>query len=207
MRRPLGPRIARYLLDHPEVRAGLSDELERQHSAWVALASGNPVAGRASRYIAAMAVAKRLFHEVLRIPLPARDPLLDAWEAVRTGAAESDRATDALREVLSWAASQQHRFYGRIEHEPGTDQAPPAGWLGAWAQKVDWKTLAILPSELKSFLDRQGFDTEAVLRTWRDRSWLLVEDEHLTRKVTVGTRKARCVVLKRETVELVAGVD
>lgn len=202
-----GPRLVHYLLDHPEVRAGLSDELERNHQSWLALANGNPVAGRASRYIAAMAVAKRLFHEVLRIPLPARDPLLDAWEAVRTGAAESDRATDALREVLSWAASQQHRFYGRIEHEPGSDQAPPAGWLGAWAQKVDWKTLAILPSELKGFLDRQGFDYEAVLRSWRDRSWLLTEEEHLTRKVMVGTRKSRCIVLKRETVDLVAGPE
>ncbi len=202
-----GPRLVRYLLDHPEVRAGLAAELERESDRWVGLTNGNPVAGRAARYIAAMAVAKRLFHEVLRLPLPARDPLLDAWEAVRVGAADSDRATDALREVLSWAASQQHRFYGRIEHESNNDQPPGAGWLGTWAQKENWKVLAILPNELKGFLTRQGFDYDAVLRTWRDRSWLLTEEEHLTRKVMVGTRKARCVVLKRETVELVAGVE
>ena len=202
-----GPTIVRYLLDHPEVRAGLADELERQHAVWVGRSNGNPVAGRASRYIAAMAVAKRLLHEVLRLPLPVRDPLLDAWEAVKTGASESDRATDALREVLSWATSQQHRFYGRIEHEPGSDQPPPAGWLGAWAQRADWKTLAILPSELKGFLGRQGYDAEAVLRSWRDRSWLLVEEEHQTRKVMVGTRKSRCFVLKREAVEAVAGAE
>ena len=152
-------------------------------------------------------MAKRLFHEVLGVPEPGRDPLIDAWEAVRAGSQDSDRPTEALRAVLSWAASQQHRFYGRMEHEPGSDQPPAAGWLGAWHQRTDWKTLAILPNELKGFLEKQSFEQEPILRSWRDRGWLLVEDEHLTRKVMVGQRKARCFVLKRECVEQVSGLD
>lgn len=69
-----------------------------------------------------------------------RMPLLDAWEAVCASATEADRATEALKSVLSWAASQQHRFYGRIHMkgapaEPGSDTTPSAGGLGAWPQR------------------------------------------------------------------------
>ena len=154
-----------------------------------------------------MAVAKRLFHEVLGLPEPVRDPLVDAWEAVRTGSMDSDRPTEALRAVLSWAASQQHRFYGRLDYEPGNDPVPSAGWIGAWQQRSDWKTLANLPNELKGFLEKQSFEQEPILRSWRDRGWLLTEEEHLTRKVTIGHRKARCFVLTRECVDQVSGQE
>ena len=202
-----GPRLVRYLLDNPCARAGLATELARNMETWTQFANGHPVAGRAAQYVAAMAVAKRLFHEVLGLPEPVRDPLVDAWEAVRAGSMDSDRPTEALRAVLSWAASQQHRFYGRMEHEPGNDPVPSAGWIGAWHQRTDWKTLAILPSELKGFLEKQGFEQEPILRSWRDRGWLLTEEEHLTRKVTIGHRKARCFVLKRECVDQVSGLE
>ncbi len=202
-----GPRLVRYLLDNPHAREGLAAELARNTESWTQRADGNPVAGRAAHYVAAMAVAKRLFHEVFGLPEPTRDPLSDAWESVRAGSKDSDRPTEALRAVLSWAASQQHRFYGRMEFDPGEDPAPSMGWLGAWQQRADWKTLAILPNELKGFLERQSFEPEPILRSWRDRGWLLGEDEHLTRKVTIGHRKTRCIVLKRECVDQVSGLD
>ena len=202
-----GPRLVRYLLDNPDAREGLEAELAQNIDTWTQHTDGHPVAGRTAHYVAAMAVAKRLFHEVFNLPEPVRDPLVDAWESVRAGSTDSDRPTEALRAVLSWAASQQHRFYGRMEFEPGDDPAPSMGWLGAWQQRVDWKTLAILPNELKGFLERQSFEPEPILRSWRDRGWLLGEDEHLTRKVTIGHRKTRCFVLKRECVDQVSGQD
>jgi hypothetical protein len=103
--------------------------------------------------------------------------------------------------VLSWATAQQHRFYGRMEGEPGSDDTPAAGWLGAWSSRADWRFLAVLPTELRAFLERQKYDAEAVLRTWEQRGWTQREEGHRTKKVTVGGRKERCVVIVRLAVE------
>ncbi len=191
-----GPRLVEYL-------AGLADDgegLRRLHAwrleEWTKRANGNPVAGRAAHYVAALDVAKWLLHEALGAPVPEIDPVPFAWEAVVQGSAESDRASDALRDVLSWATSQQHRFYGRLDGDAGGD-TPPQGWLGAWANRADWRTLAVLPTELRGFLERQKYDVEAVLRTWEERGWLLRDEGHRTRKVTIGGRKERCVVVTR----------
>ena len=40
-----GPRLVRYLLDHPEARAGLSAELARNLESWTQLANGHPRRG------------------------------------------------------------------------------------------------------------------------------------------------------------------
>ena len=107
--------------------------------------------------------------------------------------------------MLSWAASQQHRFYGRSDLEPGTDPTPNTGWIGAWHQRHDWGHIAFLPNELHAFLAKIGCDTEAILRTWNDRGWLQRDGEHRSKKVTVGSRKPRCVVISREACDHVGG--
>lgn len=200
-----GPLVVRWLLDTPEAATLARGEFDAQVAAWTKLANGNPVASRAAHYVAAMAVARRVLHEVLGVPAPETDPLAFAWDAVVKASAESDRAADALRDVLSWATGQQHRFWGRLEGEPGSDDQPSAGWLGAWSRATTWTYLAILPTELRGFLEKQKYDAEAVLRSWDDRGWLVREAEHRTSKVLVGTVKPRCVVIKRAAANLVAG--
>ena len=200
-----GPLVARWLLDTPEASVLARGEFDAQVAAWTKLANGNPVASRAAHYVAAMAVARRVLHEVLSVPEPASDALALAWDAVVKASAESDRAADALRDVLSWATGQQHRFWGRLEGEPGSDDQPSAGWLGAWSRAATWSYLAVLPTELRAFLEKQKYDAEAVLRTWDDRGWLAREAEHRTSKVLVGTVKPRCVVIRRAAADTVAG--
>lgn len=157
-----GPLVARWLLDTPEAAVLARGEYDAQLAAWTKLANGNPVASRAAGYVAALAVARRVLHEVLGVPEPASDPLVLAWDAVIKASFKSDRPADALRDVLSWATGQQHRFWGRIEGEPGTDDPPGAGWLGAWSRSASWSYLAVLPTELRGFLERQKYDVEAV---------------------------------------------
>jgi hypothetical protein len=91
----------------------------------------------------------------------------------------------------------------------GTDSgaAPAAGWLGAWTRAENWRYLAVLPTELRAFLERQKFDADAVLRTWNDREWLLRDGRHLTRKVTIGERKDRCICISREACDTVSEAD
>ena len=170
---------------------------------WTDAADGHPVATRAAQYVAALEVAERIIHRVLGVPAPESAPLDHAWAAVRATAGEADRASDALREVLSWAGSQQARFWG----QPGSGSAtngPPGGWLGAWVAGEQWTQLALLPTELKGFLARQAYDPEAVLKTWAGRGWLRTEGRHRTRKVAVAGRKLRCVVVLRSACDVVS---
>jgi hypothetical protein len=200
-----GPLLVRWLLDVPEATELARGEYEAQLAAWTKYANGNPVAARAAQYIAAMAVARRVLHEVLAVPAPEADALALAWAAVVKASAESDRASDALRDVLSWATGQQHRFWGRVEGDTIDDDQPSAGWLGAWSRSATWSYLAVLPTELRGFLEKQKYDAEAVLRTWDDRGWLVREARHYTSKVTVGQVKERCYVIKRAAADFVAG--
>jgi hypothetical protein len=67
------------------------------------------------------------------------------------------------------------------------------------------RTLAVLPTQLRGFLEKQEHDTEAALRTWDQRGWRLHDEGHLTRKVTVGGRKERCAVIARAAADAVSG--
>ncbi len=202
-----GPRMIAWLLNTPgaweQVRLGYKTSL----AWWTERAGGNPIAGRAAQYLAALTVTRTVLHQVLGVPAPGEDPLELAWAAVCEASEEADRATEALRDLLSWATSQQGRFHGRLEGEAGSDQDPAGGWLGAWPATSAWRFLAVLPTELRQLLERLGYDPEAVMRAWDERGWLLREGKHRTKKVTVGGRKERCVVIGRLACDLLEGDD
>ncbi len=202
-----GPRLVEWLLSGQDAVRQVRELYRAAVERWTALANGNAVAGRTAHYVAALDVAKSLLHGALGVPAPAEDPITAAWTAVVEASFEADRASDALRDVLSWATAQQHRFYGRMEGEPGSDDTPAAGWLGAWSSRADWRFLGVLPTELRAFLERQRYDTEAILRTWEQRGWMQREEGHRTKKVTVGGRKERCVVITRTGIDGVNNED
>ena len=202
----LGPRAVRWLVEAPEARTLVRQRYAEAAERWTDAAEGHPVATRAAQYVAALEVAARIVHRVLGVPTPEGDPLAHAWAAVCAASGDADRASDALREVLSWAGSQQARFWGQPQPGKG-DEGPPGGWLGAWTAGDHWTQLALLPTELRGFLARQGFDAEAVLHTWNDRGWVRTEGRHRTRKVAVAGRKLRCVVVHRAACDAVSGDD
>ena len=202
-----GPRLLRWLLDTPGARDELRSTYVAARDRWDALTNGNPVASRASQYVAGLDLAQTLLHDKLGVPRPSDDPLLHAWTAVCGASVEADRASDALRDVLSWAASHQARFYGRQPASGYLDSIPHAGWLGAWASDASWEHIGVLPTELRRFLEGQGYDFEAVVRTWLDRSWLRRSGKHRARKLTVGGVKERCFVITRAACDTVQGDD
>ncbi len=203
-----GPKMIAWLLDTPDARDKVREAYRTALGWWAGRADGNPVAGRAAQYLAALTVTRNLLHQVLDVPRPGEDPLELAWAAVCEASQEADRSTEALRDVLSWATSQQGRFHGRLEGEAGSDGDPPGGWLGAWPSTSSWRYLAVLPTELRLLLDRLGYDTEAVLRAWDDREWLLSDSsKRRTRKVAVGKRRERCFVISRAACEQIEGED
>ncbi|MCK6530602.1 DUF927 domain-containing protein [Myxococcota bacterium] len=202
-----GPRTLRWLLEGAGAAEKLAGWWDEALAIFADLAGDNPVAGRAAHYVAGLAVGKAIAHEVLGIPVPAADPLADAWDAVLAASTGADRAADALRDVLSWASRHQGNFFGRLEGDNGSDDPPPSGWFGTWPKSETWAWLAVLPVSLGAFLTEQGYDAAAVQSTWADRGWLVrdADGHHLTKKLRVGERRARCVVVARAACDLVIG--
>lgn len=193
-----GPRMIAWLLEDPAALATVRQEYRDALAFWTGLSNGNPVAGRAAHYMAGLTVARNVLHGILRVPAPSQDPLMVAWAAVCESSKDADRATEALRDVISWATAHQGRFHQRLEAENSADEDPHAGWLGAWPSIDSWQQIAFLPNELEKYLTEAEYDAEAVLRSWEDRGWLLREGPaHRTKKVKVGHRKARCYVVSR----------
>jgi hypothetical protein len=200
----LGPRMVQWLVNHDDAARFVLEAYSEAVGKWTKLANTNPVATRAAQYLAGLDVAAHIVHDVVGVPRPDGEALNYAWAAVCEGSAEADRASEALREVLSWAVSQQARFWGQPSQSGPGEHAPSGGWLGAWASGENWTQLAILPTELRAILAKSGFDDEAILRTWVARGWLLDEPPHRTRKVAVDGRKTRCVVLTRAACDAVS---
>ena len=81
---------------------------------------------------------------------------------------------------------------------------PNAGYLGKWPGVEDWRYIAFYPHRLRAFLNQQGLDRDAILRTWRDRGWIDTQGDRkrLTKPLREGGgMSSRFVVVKREAIE------
>jgi len=202
-----GPRLIRWLLDAPDASEQVDARYKAARDRWEAPTNGNAVAGRAAQYVAGLEVAQWVLHDVLGIPRPVADPLLHAWTAVCGASVQADRASDALRDVLSWATGHQARFFGRQPSSGYVESIPHAGWLGAWASDDGWDYVGVLPHELRRVLQGEGYDFEAVVRTWLDRGWLLRDGKHRGRKLKIGGAVERCYAITRAACDEVQGSD
>jgi putative DNA primase/helicase len=77
-----GPRLVSWLLSGQDAVRQVRELYREAVERWTALANGNPVAGRAAHYVAALDLAKALLHGPLGVPAPAEDPIGAAWAAV-----------------------------------------------------------------------------------------------------------------------------
>ena len=203
----LGPMMVQWLMDEPTAHRWVRAQYAAAQARWTEKADGNPVATRAAEYVAALDVAGQIVHEVLGVPAPNGSPLAAVWSAVCEGAKQADRASEALRDVLAWAVRHQDRFYGHDEARGHREGGPPAGWLGAWQRGDGWAELAILHTELGSYLSDQGYDAMAIRKSWADRGWLRRDGNHRTCWVTVGGRQQRCVAIQRAACEQVGDAE
>jgi uncharacterized protein (DUF927 family) len=196
----LGPRLVRWLMDErhrSEVRELYATAVEH----WRERCAGN-VAKRMAAYLAALDVVADVIHGRLQVPDPGPEPLQEAHAAVEA-CTESDPPKDALDALVSWAAAHQDRFYARHLPSDGAG-TPTAGWLGSRGERY----LAVLPDALDSFLRQRGYDVDAVRRSWYDRQWLDSEaGKHRTKKVPVGSRRPRCVVVNSVGLGVVDALD
>ena len=80
-------------------------------------------------------------------------------------------------DFLGWAISRQGLFEGCEDSEH-----PPLIYAGRWSQD---QFIAVFPHQGRSQLTRMCYSPEAVLRSWRERGWLRVDQDRLTRRMRV----------------------
>ncbi len=167
-----GPEFVRWLVQNREHWDAWKAEYQRRSADYLERASSEK-AGRLADYAAAIAQAAILFHTALDLPFPYADPLETLWAEISGEADDPLGAKKALRYVLSWAASNEHRFYGR---ELDVRTAPNGGWLGKW-QRGDDQPIAIYPHQVEDVLRGQKFEPQSILNEWKDRGWLDVKPD------------------------------
>ena len=86
---------------------------------------------------------------------------------------EGDGSTPrrALREALTWAQSNAHRFIGHHEFIIQHQEV-----YGCWAMDRSQPFISFVPATLAAFLRGQGYDAEAVRLAWRDEGWIASKD-------------------------------
>jgi hypothetical protein len=199
-----GPAFVQYLLANRTLwddwRSTWREEIERYHE----LDPSNAVAGRLGRYLAAIHIAAIIAHDALPLPWKFADPIEPIWESVTQQTREADQARYAAMLVGGWAASNAQSFIGRHLTDSSGPRVPSGGWLGSWDSASEYRVIAFVPHRLKAFLSDQGFDADAILRTWNDRDWLetSTDRDRTTKKVSMAGEKAWCYVVLREAFDV-----
>jgi putative DNA primase/helicase len=192
-----GPLFVNFLLAHQEDWALWRNKYHEVQEAYQEKAGADPVAGRLCAYFAALDLTAGIAHAALDLPWAYRDPIEGLWHELISGAEEADVAIQALALVTGWAKANQMRFYGR-QPEPRT---PLNGWAGRWDSGKDWEYIAFLPHFLKPLLTDAGFEPEAVIRTWQDRGWLLVDKTRRQKQVRLDGEPTWTVAIRRSAIE------
>lgn len=201
----LGPRLVQLLLDQPALVASLPTTWERLVAVRQAQATRSGVGARSAVYRAGLDLAAWLAHEHLGVPRPLVDPDALLRTALEDGAREADRPAAALASAVSWAVSQQHRFWPNPgSGHGGQDLPPPGGWLGTWERGEGWSWVGFLKDPLKRHLKERGFAPAVVLKQWAERGWLVERNSRKDLSVHVGSRRDYVIAVKAEALEEVA---
>ena len=149
----------------------------------------------------------------LDLPWELEDPLDALWADLVAEASDAAGDERALRDVLSWAYAHSQSFYGRhakvVDHS-GKElppKMPPSGWSGRWDEGKNWEFIGFYPTVLQAVLVGLGYTPEAILGGWRERGWLLVDEDRsrYTTRQRVADDRAHVVAIRYEAVRAVEG--
>ena len=197
-----GPKFAEWLNQNRERWPEFRLRFNQKAQSYIESASSEK-AGRMATYAAAIAVTAELVHEALTLPFAFDDPLAKLWAEISGEADDAIGAGKAMRHLLSWAQSNEHRFIGR---ELDTRNAPSAGWLGRW-DRGDDEPIAIFPHVVEELLKAQNFHVESVLGEWKRRQWIECAADKPSRKTKPvrprpGEKTTQMVVISTRAFEI-----
>lgn len=197
-----GKNLVQWLLKNRDKWPKLREGYQLAHRDYLSRSGGNSIAGRLAAYFAVLQVAADIADEALELPWDFRDPVAEVWEALIREAEEGDRAGAALAGVYSWAQANERFFLGREAGVGLYGGGSNIAYAGRWDSGNSWGWIGFYPHKLKEILESQDFESDPILRVWREREWIDAESERrLTKKVQYGGKSARMVVIRREALE------
>lgn len=188
-----GPMFVRFLMQHRDNWPAWREQFRATQRVFLDRAKDNPFAGRIAEPLAVLTMAEALGCAALELPWGFKETASGLWDALASEAGEADRAKVALEHVIGWAVGHQEQFYGRS----GEDM-PTGGWVGRW-DDGSWQWIGFLKDRIATVLRDAEFDVESTIRLWRDRGWLLLdEDEKRMHRSRIGDASFRLVTIRRE---------
>jgi hypothetical protein len=184
----LGPRIVQMLMD-PDVQAACKAEYYTAVDKWATLMKSSPVGARLAQYLGVLSVAEFLY---LRAGMPAfiDTPLAEAFSVLRTSILASDRAASAMIDLVNWAMSETPQHIAR-----GDELEPPLTCYGKWGGYGEdgrsWDTCYVVYRIARDQLTKMGYDAAAVISTWRERRWLIIDTNSSSPTKTASMPRTR----------------
>jgi hypothetical protein len=163
-------------------------------------ANGNPVVSRMAAALAAISMAAWMAHESLELPWAHEDVVEVLWDELIEQAPDADSATAALEHAVDWARGRRNQFYREGQSRSRT-------WAGRWDDGVEW--IGFRPETLRRVLTEGGFEFDAVLRSWCDRGWLLVDpgSNKARHRARIGKEDCWLIAIRREAIRQVEGAE
>lgn len=174
-----GPKLVQWL-QNPANQANVMRWYAEFHARLQNESKTNAVASRACGYVALLSTTRRILIDGLGLPDYGDAPLALAWGAIMGAADAADRPRQAMRDVFDYAVAHQTAFFGRVSAEQmsGINRAPR--WLGIWHRGAMARSdfvIGFLPAALRGHLDQAGYESDAVLRSWADRGWIVIDKQ------------------------------
>jgi uncharacterized protein (DUF927 family) len=171
-------------------------------------AGSNEIADRISGYFAVLATVIPLIHVAL--PELRNDPavhtILDnLWNTATKEIDSADRPTAALRFVYNWAVSNQAKFWDKTQQND-EDREPYGGWAGVW-EKENWQFIGFATQTVKQILEDEGFDVEGIIRTWKERGWLITGGSGRMKQHRLKGQHFWSYTIKKEAIAEAIGED
>jgi len=201
-----GLAFVQFLVDRP----GLWSMWQREYQQLVAVferrADGDPVVSRMSAALAAISMAARMAHEVeeLALPWPYQDVVGLLWDELTSEASDADSSAAALAHAIDWARGHQNQFVGDGRQRSAEARGACAG---RWDVDGDW--IGFRPEVLRRVLTVGGFEYAAVIRSWRERQWVLLDSSgrKARHRARIGDENCWLIAIRMDAVREVEGPE
>ncbi len=210
-----GHKFVKFLLSNTERWDEWREEFETEKAKYVDWANevNNQFVSRMAPALAAITMAHWLAHQCFALEFEYFDLFETIWEQICKEASGADQARAALIHIYEFANSNQSRFCGRSSKKsdfigpcygrwgvkdvqvPTISDVNP-GQLNANNQIGTWPWIGFIESVLRKELADSGFDADAVIRSWKDNNWLVIQES--------GRLKLKSRLLDGESVRLIA---
>lgn len=148
---------------------------------------GSGAESRIGESRAVLTMTFELASEALGLDLP--DPVSETWESIAENVSDAAGELEAFRLIQGWFSANETHFRGTKNA-----REPNSGWKGAVVTMDDGERLVgFYEHDLKAFLERSGYRFAAILSGWRARKFLVCDQGHVKRRVTLNGKRVRMV--------------